>query len=144
MPAYYVDTSALVKRYHLELGSERMDEPFRDPASVFLTANITLTEFTSALDRKVQEGILTREALNTVLAAVARDLLEEFWLIELERVHILRGQELILRHHLRTLDALHLAVLVTLRDLAPVLVSADQRLLDAEVREQFTVINPAS
>lgn len=73
---------------------------------------------------------------------MARDLIEEFWLIELERAHILRSQELILRHHLRTLDALHLAVLLTLGDLTPILVSADQRLLDAAQREQFAVLNP--
>jgi len=82
--------------------------------------------------------------LNTVLAAIARDLLEDFWIIEIERVHILRSQDLILRHHLRTLDALHLSVLLSLQDLAPVLVSADQRLLEAARQERFAVLDPAS
>lgn len=144
MPAYYVDTSALVKRYHVEPGSQRVDQLFGDPASTFLTANIALTEVTSALDRKVQEGMLTRDALTTVLAAIARDLLEDFWLIEIERVHILKSQELILRHHLRTLDALHLAVLLSLKDLAPVLVSSDQKLLEAARQERFAVLDPVS
>jgi predicted nucleic acid-binding protein len=144
VPAYYVDTSALVKRYHVEPGSQRVDQLFGDPASTFLTANIALTEVTSALDRKVQEGMLTRDALTTVLAAIARDLLEDFWLIEIERVHILKSQELILRHHLRTLDALHLAVLLSLKDLAPVLVSSDQKLLEAARQERFAVLDPVS
>ena len=144
MPAYYVDTSALVKRYHVEPGSQRVDQLFGDPTAIFLTANITLTEITSALDRKVQEGLLTRDALNMVLAAIARDLLEDFWIIEIERVHILRSQELILRHHLRTLDALHLAVLLSLQDLAPVLVSADQKQLEAAKLERFVVLDPTS
>lgn len=144
MPVYYIDTSALVKRYHVEPGSLRIDELFGEPASTFLTANIALTEITSAPDRKAQEGILTQDALATVLAAVARDLLEEFWLIEVERVHILRSQELILRHHLRTLDASHLAVLLSLQDLAPILVCADQRLSEAARQERFVVLDPAS
>lgn len=127
MSVYYVDTSALVKRYHVEPGSQRIDQLFGDPTATFLAANIALTEITSALDRKVQESLLTRDALNTVLAAIARDLLEDFWLIEIERAHILRSQELTLRHHLRALDALHLSVLLSLQDLAPVLVSADQK-----------------
>ena len=142
MPFYYVDTSALVKRYHTESGSERVDHLFSDPTASFLAANIALTEITSALDRKVQENLLTRDALNTVLAAIARDLLEDFWLIEIERAHILRSQELILRHHLRALDALHLSVLLSLQDLAPVLVSADQKLLEAARLERFTVLDP--
>jgi predicted nucleic acid-binding protein len=82
--------------------------------------------------------------LSRVLTAVARDLSEEFALIELDASHILRSQELILRYHLRTLDALHLAVLLTLRELVPTLVSADHRLLDAAQREQFAVLNPTS
>ena len=142
MPFYYVDTSALVKRYHTESGSERVDQLFSDPTASFLAANIALTEITSALDRKVQENLLARDALNTVLAAIARDLLEDFWLIEIERAHILRSQELILRHHLRALDALHLSALLSLQDLAPVLVSADQKLLEAARLERFTVLDP--
>ncbi len=144
MPAYYFDTSALVKRYHLEQGSERMDQLFADPTATLLTANITLAELTSALDRKRQDGVLTQETLNYVLAAVSRDLHEDFWLIELDRAHVLRSQELILRHHLRTLDALHLAVLLSLRDITPVLVCADQRLLEAAQREQVAVLNPTA
>ena len=142
MPAYYFDTSALVKRYHIEPGSDRVDRLFTDPASTFLTANITLVELTSALDRKCQEGTLLRPALNRVLMAVSQDLTEEFALIELGASHILQSQELILRYHLRTLGALHLAVLLTLRELVPTLVSADHRLLDAAQQEQFAVLNP--
>lgn len=144
MPVYYVDTSALVKRYHVEPGSQRIDQLFGDPTATFLAANIALTEITSALDRKVQESLLTRNALNTVLAAIARDLLEDFWLIEIERDHILRSQALILRHHLRALDALHLSVLLSLQDLAPVLVSADQKLLEAAKQERYAVLDPTS
>ncbi len=144
MPVYYVDTSALVKRYHVEPGSQRLDQLFGDPTATFLAANIALTEITSALDRKVQESLLTRDALNTGLAAIARDLLEDFWLIEIERAHILRSQELILRHYLRALDALHLSVLSSLQDLAPVLVSADQKLLEAAKQERYAVLDPTS
>lgn len=144
MPVYYVDTSALVKRYHIEPGSQRVDELFADPTATFLTANIVLPEITSALARKVQESLLTRDALNIVLAAIARDLLEDFWLIEIERIHIMRSQELILRHHLRALDALHLAVLLNLQDLVPILVSSDQKLLEAARQERFSVLDPTS
>lgn len=65
MPAYYIDTSALVKRYHLEPGSQQIDQLFADPTATFLTANITLAELTSALDRKLKEGVITRPVLDT-------------------------------------------------------------------------------
>ena len=142
MPLFYVDTSALVKRYHIELGSDQVDRLFADPDASLVTANLAVTELTSALDRKCQDGALTREGLAQVLAVAAQDLLAEFWLLELDRTHIRRSQQLILQHHLRTLDALHLAAILSIKDLHPVLVSADARLLQAADREGIELLNP--
>jgi len=142
VPLFYVDTSALVKRYHVEQGSDQVDRLFADPDAGLVTANIAVTELTSALDRKCQDGALTREGLIQILAVAAQDLLAEFWLLELDRAHIRRSQSLILQHHLRTLDALHLAVILSIKDLHPVLVSADARLLQAADREGIILLNP--
>ena len=142
MALYYVDTSALVKRYHLEQGSDRIDRLFADANAGLVMAGFALTELTSALDRKCQEGLLTGEGLTQVLAVVARDVLAEFWLVELDRAHVRLSQSLILSHHLRTLDALHLAVIVSIKDLHPVLVSADARLLQAAGKEGIELLNP--
>jgi predicted nucleic acid-binding protein len=142
VPLFYVDTSALVKRYHIELGSDQVDRLFADLDASLVTANLAVTELTSALDRKCQDGALTREGLAQVLAVAAQDLLAEFWLLELDRTHIRRSQQLILQHHLRTLDALHLAAILSIKDLHPVLVSADTRLLQAADREGIELLNP--
>ena len=142
MALYYVDTSALVKRYHLEQGSDRIDRLFADANAGLVMAGFALTELTSALDRKCQEGLLTGEGLAQVLAVVAWDVLAEFWLVELDRAHVRLSQSLILSHHLRTLDALHLAVIVSIKDLHPVLVSADVRLLQAAGKEGIELLNP--
>jgi predicted nucleic acid-binding protein len=142
VPLFYVDTSALVKRYHVEQGFDQVDRLFADPDDGLVTANIAVTELTSALDRKCQDGALTREGLIQILAVAAQDLLAEFWLLELDRAHIRRSQSLILQHHLRTLDALHLAVILSIKDLHPVLVSADARLLEAADREGIILLNP--
>lgn len=102
----------------------------------------TLTEITSALDRKSQDGTITADAVATVMAIVARDVLERIWLIDLERHHITHSQALIRRYHLRTLDALHLAVLLTTRRAMPIVVSADRQLLSAAAQEQVAVLDP--
>jgi len=44
VPLFYLDTSALVKRYHVELGSDQMDRLFADPAASLVTANLAITE----------------------------------------------------------------------------------------------------
>ncbi|MFQ5658413.1 MAG: type II toxin-antitoxin system VapC family toxin [Candidatus Methylomirabilales bacterium] len=133
MLVYYFDTSALVKRYHVEPGSGVVDQLFAEPEAAFLIANITIAELTSALVRKLHAGVITRPVLDHVLSAVAHDLLTDFWIIDLERVHVLQSRELILKHHLRTLDGLQLAVLLALRDLPPILVCSDQKLIESGV-----------
>ena len=119
-----------------------MDRLFADPAASLVTANLAITELTSALDRKCQDGVLTREGLTQILSVAAQDLLAEFWLLELDRAHIRWSQHLILQHHLRTLDALHLAVILSIKELHPVLVSADARLMQAADREGIELLNP--
>lgn len=142
MPLFYVDTSALVKRYHVELGSEWIDRLFADPDAALVIADFALTELTSALDRKCQDGALSPDGLTQILAVAAREVLEEFWVLEVGRGQIRRSQLLILQHHLRTLDALHLAMLVSIKELHPVLVSSDTRLVQAAEREGIQVMNP--
>lgn len=85
---------------------------------------------------------MSREGLTQVLSVAARDLIEEFWLIELGRDHIRESQNLILEYHLRTLDALHFAVLLSLKELDPILMSADQRLLSAAQHKGLQILNP--
>jgi hypothetical protein len=45
MPAYFFDTSALVKRYHVEEGSEKIDQIFNDPEGIFAIAESLVTAF---------------------------------------------------------------------------------------------------
>ena len=68
MPLFYVDTSALVKRYHVELGSEWIDRLFADPDAALVIADFAITELTSALDRKCQDGALSPDGLTQILA----------------------------------------------------------------------------
>ncbi len=56
MPLFYVDTSALVKRYHIESGSDQVDRLFADPGAMFVTASLAVTELTSALIVNVKKA----------------------------------------------------------------------------------------
>ena len=102
MPAtYYLDTSALVKRYHVERGTAHLDAVFSESDATFLLASISIAEFTSAIARKHAEGEINREALLRTLSKFSEDLITEFWILDLERRHIQAAQQLILQHRLR-------------------------------------------
>ena len=77
-------------------------------------------------------------------SAPAEDLITEFWILDIERPHIHQAQELILRHGLRTLDALQLSILLVTKALSPVFLCADRRLLAAAQTEGITARDPSA
>jgi predicted nucleic acid-binding protein len=69
MPVYYLDTSALVKRYALEAGTTWMVElTDRSTQNDLFTARITGPEMIAAVFRKVRTGEL---GLSTAMRAAA-------------------------------------------------------------------------
>lgn len=142
MTLYFFDTSALVKRYHIETGSNRVDQLLADPEGAFVIANLTISELTSVFVRKYNEGIINRKVLADTLSTFSRDLIADFWILDLERSHIHMSMELIIKHNLRTLDSLQLAVLLSLQDLRPLFVSTDPKLNAAAQKEGMEVIDP--
>lgn len=142
MPLYFFDTSALVKRYHFETGSKKVDQILANSEATFVISNITITEFTSAFKKKVNEGIITRTDLSYTLSEFSRDIISEFWIIDLERTHINHSVDLIIKHNIRALDALQLAVLLSMRNASPTLVASDKALIHAATNEGITIINP--
>jgi len=142
MPLYFFDTSALVKRYHVEAGSEKVDEIFNDTEGVFTIASITIAEFASAFARKLNEGIISEDDLRVCLSEFSKDMISTFWIIDLERSHINKSIPLILKHNLRTLDSLQLAVFLNLSPLNPIMVTSDEILFNAAIKEGFQAIKP--
>ena len=69
MAQYMVDTSALVKYYHPEIGSPRVIALADDPRNVLFISRIGLVEIHSALARKVRTGELQDRLFNRLSGA---------------------------------------------------------------------------
>jgi predicted nucleic acid-binding protein len=114
MAQYMVDTSALVKYYHPEVGSSRVIAIADDPGSVLFISRIGLVEIHSALARKVRTGELQTPAFQQALKRFYADLRgRKFRLIRPVSVHERQAIRLLVRIGavlpLRTLDALQLS-----------------------------------
>jgi predicted nucleic acid-binding protein len=142
MPPYFFDTSALVKRYHVEPGTDNIDKLLSQADDALIISNITIAEFTSAFAKKRREGAIDGKTLRSCLSSFSTDLLADFWIIDLERSQIYKSRDLIIRYGLRTLDGLQLAAALSVSTLKPVFVCSDNRLLDAAVGEGLDVYNP--
>ncbi len=83
MPNFFVDSSALVKRYRSESGSERVSELLASPNRL-LIARLTVVEVSSALVRRARSTNMPPEKLRTALGAFDDDLRDSIDLIELD------------------------------------------------------------
>ena len=142
MPILFFDTSALVKRYHVERGSQNVNGLFKNAEDTFLIANITLSEITSAFVRKFNAGEITEEKLKHFLSEIAQDIVYEVAMLEIEQSHIRLSQSLIIKHNLRALDGIQLAVVLSLKSMNPLFVCSDKHLLGAAKTEGINVLNP--
>jgi predicted nucleic acid-binding protein len=138
---FLFDTSALVKRYHLEPGSDKVDEIFEDTDNVLIISELALVEVTSALLRKRNQGEITASAMENALAQFARDVLSELIVADLTSDLVHRAREMVLKHNLRTLDALQLAFALEFQVLKPTFVCADAKLRDAAQAAGITTLD---
>jgi len=148
---YFLDASAVVKRYAEEAGSAWVRQ-ITDPQAqnTILLAEITLAEVTAALAAKQRapKGI-TLEQRNRVLSRFFQDCDEHFTLVSIDRSVIDRAVDLAQRHRLRAYDAVQLATAleanaITQAQALPALtfVAADTDLLTAAAAEHLSVENP--
>ncbi|MEM2190874.1 MAG: type II toxin-antitoxin system VapC family toxin [Archaeoglobaceae archaeon] len=72
MEVAFLDTSALVKRYHKESGSEIIDEIFEK--FVIAISELSIVELVSALNRKLAENMISGDDLRIALSKFYEDL----------------------------------------------------------------------
>ena len=149
MPGYFIDTSALAKLYHLEIGSGKMETLAETLDARLIVSQLSLIEMQSVFATKVRTGVIDRIALDQLRGLFFADLAGGRFQVVLVSRRYFRSAERLIRAHavkqsLRTLDALQLAVALELhrRGTVSALVASDKNLCDVAVLEGLTVINP--
>lgn len=150
MPNYFLDTSALAKRYHKESGSEYMDRILEQPGSRSLISHLSIVELESVLAIKTRTGEINEQALQIARRRFRADIARQRLLVAppVHERHFHSARKLLIQYGvaegLRTLDALQLAIALDLRQLrqADVLVAADQRLCRVASMAGCAAVNP--
>ena len=127
MNSIFVDTSALVKYYYPEEGSERVESILLKAEDVYL-CQIATTEFASALMKKIRTGSLEMETQVLIWNTFLNDLdSRQVQLIPLNEKHYQKASEIIRsyghKEGIRTLDSLQLVAAFDVYD--AMFVSAD-------------------
>jgi predicted nucleic acid-binding protein len=139
---YFLDTSALVKRYHSEAGSDKVNKIFDDEDGIILISELAIVELASALQRKKSGKEISTSAMQDTLAQFASDILQQLIVVGFRSGFIQRAKDLVLRHNLRTLDSLQLAAVLEFSLLSPVFACADEALCEAAESVGLTTLNP--
>jgi len=150
MATLYVDTSALVKRYVVEVGSAWVRRMVARPVQqVIYTAMLTEVEVRSALQRLVRERRLDAAQAQRLTQRLIQHCSQRYQLLRITRPVVTQAGLLLERHPLRAYDAVQLACALTVRRgmhqrgmPPPVFVAADTTLLTAAAVEGFVVDNP--
>jgi len=145
---YFLDTSALAKRYLTEKGSPRVRRLLERKNNVFYQTFLTPVELTSALYRRLREREITSEELALILRVYVTHSHQDYLLVPYADTLMERAAALLGHHALRALDAIQLAAALDLKDRLPVdelpiaFLSADERLVEAARQEHLEAKNP--
>jgi predicted nucleic acid-binding protein len=150
LSCYYLDASALVKRYVDEAGSDWLRTiivPARAP--LLFTSRLTILEVTGAIVRRLREGAMTEQDLAAARDAFRGDCLSEYQIMPPTMTIIDLGCNLLGRHVLRAYDATHLATALSAQAFLTArgypsltFLSADEHFNRAASAEGLAVDNP--
>lgn len=145
--SFFLDTSALIKLYHQEPGTEEIEEIFGQAENTLVISELAIIELYSTLARKVRSGQITPRAQEEALRNFEEDCTRRFVIAPLGGAALQKAKELLRKYGntkaLRALDSLQLSSCLLARtgeDLT--FVCADGRLLDIAKSEGLQVLNP--
>lgn len=150
MTHYYFDSSALIKRYITEDGTDWVRTiVMRSAGHIIVLSRITTVEMVSALARRKREGSISSRQMRAIRHLIERHETREYSILGLTGVVAKLAEDLLNRHVLRAYDAVQLATalqanaqLSAARLSSLVFASADKRLLLAADNEGLPIEDP--
>ena len=150
MRRYFLDASALSKRYVAEAGSDKVVRLMDSlAADRFICVTLGVGEVLATINRRVNEHRLTRSAGDKAFSDVAHEVLQNADILKLPMPDevVVPGFAYIRKHNLNTTDAVILHAALKIQDTLPrkdslVVVAADERLVRAARAEGLETLDP--
>ena len=131
----FLDSSALVKRYILESGTEEVLEVCKEADEIIISV-ICIPEIISAFNRIIRDGKLSLEDYKKIKIDIFKDI-EQATIIELSEKTIHESVISLEQCSLRAMDAIHIgSALICRPDL---FLSSDSRQCDCAVKRNLNV-----
>jgi predicted nucleic acid-binding protein len=139
----YLDSSALVKRYTEEAGTDFV-KSILATSGLITTSKLTYPEILSALMRKVRSGEIEKKTFNGIVDKFDKDW-DHILVLDFHNDLLPIVKTLIEKHPLKAADAIHLSSALWLKLSSKVdvtFVASDSNLLKVAGAEKLQVMNP--
>ena len=142
---YYFDTSALVKIYHREVGTDGVLALYKGKELIYIS-ELSRIEFLATVLRKYREHAITLETLHTLILKFQEDLAQRYDVLKFSSLILDEADRLLRRlgeqYGLKTLDSLQCAFLTTYCEQDTQFVCSDITLSQLVKNEGFHVMIP--
>ena len=147
MAAYYLDTSALVKLYIEEAGTDKLlGLAANIERGTWAVSDLARVEFRAAVGRRQREGDISPETSREIFSELDQHIASLYLVQPVTSSVVEEAIALLDRHPLRAYDSVQLAGCIVLsrmeRTSARTFVCADRTLLQAATAEGLAVFNP--
>jgi len=141
----FFDTSALIKLFHEEAGTVIVTDLVTNPESVIHVSDLVRIEFISALYRRYRNKEIDDKALKEAINGFYEEY-SRFNVEPLGHAVLQEAEELLIKHGktqgLRSLDALHLATCILLKETNWIFVASDDHLISVAKAIGLSTFNP--
>jgi predicted nucleic acid-binding protein len=143
MGVQFFDTSALVKRYYSEAGTDTVDELIESDETT-VVSSLSIVETTSAFRRKHNRDEIAEDEMNALLGAFFEEALDDFLILPLDESLVRFSFDLVIEDDLRTLDSLQLSAALSVHseETNVTFVCADGELASTAEERGLETINP--
>lgn len=147
---YFLDSSALVKRYVPEMGSSWIQSITAPNTGNYIAiARLAWVEVFSAFARRQREGSLSSDELDIIVQKFRNDFATQYQVIEVDQILFESAGELVIQYPLRAYDAIQLASALRLQynlaqttNIQLIFMTADVRLINIAQSESLVTDNP--
>lgn len=141
---FFLDTSALFKRYQVEEGTAAICELMESARGELYISSLTIIEIISNLKRLCDiDQLTTAVQFQEQRSFFYHDIDKlEITVLDITATDIIKADELILKQYMKPIDAVQLAVALNGFPEKPSFVSADQRLCDIARSAGCSILNP--
>ena len=142
---YFLDTSALVKIYHKEAGTEKVLNIYEDKSDIVIS-ELSKVEFISTIHRKFRDREIDEKTLNILSEKFQFDIENRYEMLIFSSAIINEAFDLICKYakrkSLRSLDSIQLTFFETYCDNKDIFVCSDAKLIEIMKIENCKVLTP--